>query len=114
MAFINIELVSIGDGIHLLEFRADRDYIFDAASLHSPSQAFGELEVSGTNTRRSGVFMKTHAWETTDDALVWTGWLILREGEYVMGHLDNTENGDKLNMRLHVNAITTRFKAELL
>lgn len=114
MAIINVEVISDGDGIKLLQFRADRDYILDGASLHCATQAFGELEISGTDQRRSGFFIATHAWEFLDDALVWTGWLILRQHEFVLGHIDLSANNDKLNMRLHVNAITTRFQAALL
>ena len=105
MALINVELVSDGDGIKLLEFRADQDYLLDAGSLHCPAQAFGELEVSNTNTRRSGLFLRNHAWDFTNDVLTWTGWVILREGEFVLGHIDLSENNDLLNMRLHLNAI---------
>jgi len=113
MAIINVEEISDGDGIKLLKFRADRDYIMDAGSLHCPSLAFGELEVSSGETRRSGVFLENHAWDFTDDVLRWSGWLILREGEFVMGHIDLTAANDKLNMRLHLNPITTRFQAAL-
>jgi len=114
LSIINVEAVSDGDGIKLLEFRADRDYILDGASLHCPSQAFGELEVSQAKTRRSGVFIATHAWEYDNDALRWTGWLILRQDEFLLGHIDLSANNDLLNMRLHVNAITTRFEATLV
>jgi len=114
MALINVEAVSIGDGLQTLEFRADRDYILDGASLHCPTQAFGELEVSQTNTRRSGVFLRTHAWEFLNDALTWSGWLILRQDEFLLGHIDYSDVSDLLNMRLHLNAITTRFEASLV
>lgn len=114
MAIINVEEISDGDGIKLLKFRADRDYILDGASLHCPAQAFGELEISGTDQRRSGLFIKNHAWQFPDDVLYWTGWLILRQHEFVLGHIDLSANTNKLNMRLHVNPITTRFQASLI
>jgi len=104
VSVINIERLSDGDGIKTLEFRADRDYLLDAASLHVATQAFGELEISHTNTRRSGLFLKTHAWEYDNDVLAWTGWVILREGEFVLGHLDYTA-AERMNMRLHLNPI---------
>jgi len=104
MSVINIEALSDGDGIKLLEFRADRDYLLDAASIHVSTQAYGELEISHTNTRRSGVFLRRHAWAFDNDVLTWTGWIILREGEHVLGHLDYTA-AERMNMRLHLNPI---------
>lgn len=105
MAVLNIQTVSDGDAIKQLEFRADRDYLLDAASLHCPTQAFGELEISNTNTRRSGLFLKTHGWDYENDVLTWTGWVILRRDEYVLGHIDLSANNDLLSMRLHLNPI---------
>jgi len=104
MAVRNIQLVSDGDGIKLLEFKADRDYLIDAASLHCATQAFGELEISNTNVRRSGLFLMTHAWEFENDVLRWTGWVILRRDEFVLGHID-LSGSEVLSMRLHLNPI---------
>jgi len=104
VAVLNVPLISDGDGIKLLEFKADRDYLLDAASLHCATQAFGELEISHTNTRRSGLFLMTHAWEFDNDVLRWTGWVILRRDEYVLGHID-LSGAEVLHMRLHINPI---------
>jgi len=104
MAVVNVEALSDGDGIKTLVFRADRDYLLDAASLHVSTQAFGELEISHVELRRSGLFLATHAWEFDNDVLKWTGWVILRRDEFVLGHLDYTA-AQVMNMRLHLNPI---------
>jgi len=113
MPFINVETASDGDGLKTLTFRADRDYILDAVDLSCPSQTFGDIEVSGTDVRQSGLHIARHAWEWELDWCMWTGWLILRENEFVLGHIHVSDSGDRLNMRLHVNPITTRFQAVL-
>jgi len=113
MAFVNIDEVSDGDGIKTLVFRADRDYILDAASLASPSSGYYEIEVSNNGVRNTGVYLKRRGNIDAPDRLLWSGWLILREGEFVMGHIDGSANNNVIVMRLHLNAITIRFQAAL-
>jgi len=114
MSIINIELISDGDGLKTLRFRADRDYILDAVSVESPTLAYGEVEVSTTTSRHSGVHLKSHQWRYARDWLEWSGWLILREGEFVLGHLDGSANADRINLKIHLNAIGVRFQAALV
>jgi len=113
VGIVNVEKISIGDGLEKLVFRADKDYILDGASLSSPSFAFAELEVSTTDVRQSGVMIATHAWRFERDYLSWTGWLILREGEFVVGNVDFSDLNDLISMRLHLNPIGIRFEAHL-
>jgi len=114
VAIINVSRTSVGDGIEKFSFRADRDYIVDAVSLRSVDQAFFELEVSSTDVRGTGVMMKTHAGEWDKDNLSWTGWLVLRQDEWIIGHVDYPNQAKEIGMRIHLNAVSTRFQADLL
>jgi len=57
------------------------------------------------------MFIISHGWRYPDDVAMWTGFKILEEGTFVLGHIDRSGNNDIIRMNLDlVTTIEPRFQ----
>jgi len=107
VGIVNVELISSADGLETLEWRAERDYLLQGVSVQAPDTPFVELEISSTNTRRSGVGLNAKGWSYPNDQLIWSGYRILVEGSFVLAHVDLMDtSGALVTLRIDVIAVS--------